>query len=204
MLEKFLLLEHLSLIFSKVKAYVLSALPVAATSVKAGIVKPGTGLSVAADGTLNVTGEAAVEASALPVATKTAKGAVIVGDNISVDANGKISVAAPLTKVSELTNDVKYQTDTQVASAIDTAVKAGVAEVVGGAPETFDTLKEIADYIETHKSVETALNEAIGKKADKTSVYTKAEADSKFATIADMVAATEAEIEAIATEVFGE
>jgi hypothetical protein len=31
----------------------------------------------------------------LPIATKTTLGAVIIGDNISVDANGKISVAAP-------------------------------------------------------------------------------------------------------------
>lgn len=42
-----------------------------------------------------------------------------------------------------------------------------ISNLINGAPETYDTLKEIADYIESHKSVETALNEAIGKKADK-------------------------------------
>ncbi len=53
-------------------------------------------------------------------------------------------------------------------TAISTAVSNAVAGLIDGAPETYDTLKEIADYIEAHKSVETALNEAIGKKADKT------------------------------------
>lgn len=53
-------------------------------------------------------------------------------------------------------------------TAISTAVSEAVAGLINGAPETYDTLKEIADYIEAHKSVETALNEAIGKKADKT------------------------------------
>lgn len=58
-------------------------------------------------------------------------------------------------------------TDT-MNTAISTAVSEAVAGLINGAPETYDTLKEIADYIEAHKSVETALNEAIGKKADKT------------------------------------
>ena len=52
--------------------------------------------------------------------------------------------------------------------AMNTAISTAISGLIDGAPETYDTLKEIADYIETHKSVETALNEAIGKKADKT------------------------------------
>lgn len=41
------------------------------------------------------------------------------------------------------------------------------SELVGGAPEMYDTLKEIADYIGEHREVSDALNEAIGKKADR-------------------------------------
>lgn len=52
--------------------------------------------------------------------------------------------------------------------AMNTAISTAISGLINGAPETYDTLKEIADYIEAHKSVETALNEAIGKKADKT------------------------------------
>ena len=51
--------------------------------------------------------------------------------------------------------------------AMNTAISTAISDLINGAPETYDTLKEIADYIEAHKSVETALNEAIGKKADK-------------------------------------
>ncbi len=42
-----------------------------------------------------------------------------------------------------------------------------INELVDGAPETFDTLKEIADYIAKHEEIATALNEAIGNKVDK-------------------------------------
>lgn len=40
--------------------------------------------------------------------------------------------------------------------------------MIGGAPETYDTLKEISDYIAAHQEVVDALNAAIGAKADKT------------------------------------
>lgn len=52
--------------------------------------------------------------------------------------------------------------------AMNTAISTAISGLINGAPETYDTLKEIADYISEHASVETALNEAIGKKADKT------------------------------------
>lgn len=41
-----------------------------------------------------------------------------------------------------------------------------VANLVNGAPETLDTLKEMADAIEEHKDVTDALNAAIGNKAN--------------------------------------
>lgn len=46
-------------------------------------------------------------------------------------------------------------------------VNEKIAGLINGAPETFDTLKEIADYIESHKEVADALNAAIAGKADK-------------------------------------
>ncbi|MDE5976931.1 MAG: hypothetical protein K2G70_00480 [Turicibacter sp.] len=194
-MKKLLLLDHLPLIFTKIKDYITSVLPVAATTSKAGIVKPGTGLSVSADGTLAVDSDAVVGA-ALPTASATVKGGIKVGKNLTI-VDGVLSAPNPVTKVSELTNDSGYQTADNVKSTVDTAI----ASIVDGAPETFDTLKEVADYIENHKSVETALNAAIGNKADKTSVYTKTEADAKFATIASY--ATDEEVESALTEVFG-
>lgn len=51
--------------------------------------------------------------------------------------------------------------------AMNTAISTAISELIDGAPETYDTLKEIATYIASHADVVTALNEAIGKKADK-------------------------------------
>lgn len=50
---------------------------------------------------------------------------------------------------------------------VDAKISTAISGLIGGAPETYDTLKEVADYIESHKSVETALNAAIGNKVDK-------------------------------------
>lgn len=52
--------------------------------------------------------------------------------------------------------------------AMNTAISTAISGLINGAPETYDTLKEIADYISAHEEVTTALNAAIGNKADKT------------------------------------
>ena len=47
-----------------------------------------------------------------------------------------------------------------------------VADLIGSAPETMDILEEVAAAIQENKDVETALNEAIGKKANQTELDT--------------------------------
>ena len=47
-----------------------------------------------------------------------------------------------------------------------------IADLIGGAPATLDTLKEIADAIAENRDVEQALNEAIGKKASQAELDT--------------------------------
>ena len=47
-----------------------------------------------------------------------------------------------------------------------------IAELIGGAPETLDTLKEVADAIEENKTVVEALDAAIGKKANQAELDT--------------------------------
>lgn len=49
-------------------------------------------------------------------------------------------------------------------------VDKAIADLINGAPETLDTLKEIADAIAENKTVVDALNDAIGKKVNKTDV----------------------------------
>lgn len=49
-------------------------------------------------------------------------------------------------------------------SVVTTKVQEEIAKVVGGAPATFDTLKEIADYIETDKTGASAMAESINNR----------------------------------------
>ena len=59
--------------------------------------------------------------------------------------------------VSELNNDKSYQTAEEVGQAITD----GVAKIVAGAPEDFDTLKEMSDWISSHETSAAAMNSAI-------------------------------------------
>lgn len=49
-------------------------------------------------------------------------------------------------------------------SVITNKVSEEIAKVVGGAPATFDTLKEIADYIETDKTGASAMATSINNR----------------------------------------
>ncbi len=50
---------------------------------------------------------------------------------------------------------------------VDAKISTAIDELIGGAPETYDTLKEVADYISSHEDVADALTAAIGGKVDK-------------------------------------
>lgn len=89
------------------------------------------------------------------------------------------------TKVSQLENDAGYaKTESPAFTGIPTAptphdntnstqiattayVKKLIANLVNGAPETLDTLKEIADALGENDDAVQALNAAIGNKVDK-------------------------------------
>lgn len=102
----------------------------------------------------------------------------------------KGSVVVP-TKVSELENDSNYAkvesptftgtakaptppantNNTQIATTA--FVKTLISNLINGAPETLDTLKEIADALGENDDAVQALNAAIGNKADKSAIPTK-------------------------------
>ena len=50
---------------------------------------------------------------------------------------------------------------------MNTAISTAISNLIDGAPETYDTLKEIAEYIASDKTAMDTLNAAIGEKADK-------------------------------------
>lgn len=72
--------------------------------------------------------------------------------------------------------------------SIEKIVADKVAEIVAGAPESFDTLKELADWISSHESDATAMNSAIQENA------------SAIATLEEKVEALESEELVFATE----
>ena len=83
-------------------------------------------------------------------------------NNITLDDGGaQKTLAAKLTEIISTLNNKASQSD--VTNAIATAVDG----LINGAPSTYDTLKEIADYIADNEDVVSALNAAIGNKVDK-------------------------------------
>ena len=77
--------------------------------------------------------------------------------DIRTELANKADATAIPSKVSELTNDSNYQTAEQVNSTVTTEI----AKVVANAPEDFDTLKEMSDWIAGHENDVSAMNSAI-------------------------------------------
>ena len=100
--------------------------------------------------------------------------------------------------ISELKNDKNYATVADVSNA--------VASLVGGAPETLNTLGELATGLASNKAVVEVLNDAIENKADKNHKHieylTEHQDLSAYATIAlleEKIAELEARIKALET-----
>jgi hypothetical protein len=59
---------------------------------------------------------------------------------------------------------------------VDELITAKVAEIVAGAPEDFNTLKEMSDWLAEHEDSAAAMNSAIQNKLDKTTKYAVSDA----------------------------
>ena len=100
--------------------------------------------------------------------------------------------------VNAITGGGKMNLDERLArtpttEAMNTAISTAISKLIDGAPETYDTLKEIADYIEAHQDVVDALNAAIGNKADASTVTT-------LQTLVDSIKSTVDGLGALATK----
>lgn len=73
---------------------------------------------------------------------------------------GSIDEAALNNKVQESMNGLK----TEIPNLVRPTISEEVAKVVGGAPEAFDTLKEIATYIESDKAGASAMANSINNR----------------------------------------
>ena len=92
------------------------------------------------------------------------------------------------TKVSAFENDAEYLVSADVSNLatkteLNETVAMEIAKVIADAPEDFDTLKEVADYIASDKTraaeIENAISALESDKADASTVYTKTEVYTK-------------------------
>lgn len=84
------------------------------------------------------------------------------GENVAVIYKGaEMTLSAALAQIATSVSDIP------TGENVDAKISAAIDELIGGAPETYDTLKEIAEYILNHEDVVQTLNDAIGSKVDK-------------------------------------
>lgn len=93
----------------------------------------------------------------LPAAGKDQLGGIKAGEGLTVAADGTASV--------DFTSANAYADSAAANAAKDATEK--VDKILKDAPEAFDTLKEVADYINQNDSVQEALQQAIGDKLGK-------------------------------------
>lgn len=83
-------------------------------------------------------------------------------DNVYVDDTTTLAA-----KLAEIIASLNSKVTTE---SMNTAIATAIDGLIDGAPDTYNTLKEIAAYISEHEDVVAALNSAIGNKADKSTV----------------------------------
>lgn len=82
------------------------------------------------------------------------------GENVQVMYNG-----ASKTLSAALAEILASVTNLPTAEGVDSKISAAISALVNGAPETADTLKELADLISSNSDAMELLNSAIGGKA---------------------------------------
>lgn len=110
------------------------------------------------------------------------------------------------TKILETINELEInkanKSDVYNKTETDKVITEKVAEIVAGAPEEFDTLKEMSDWLIEHEDSAAAMNTAIQKNTtDINNRYTKEEVDSKVDTINGSISKINGNISTINTEI---
>lgn len=78
----------------------------------------------------------------------------------------KDNLNAEVTRATAKENEIKAEVDViNGDSTTEGSFRKAIADVVGAAPEAYDTLKEIADKIKDNDDLHTAINDAIATKA---------------------------------------
>lgn len=88
-------------------------------------------------------------------------------DNVIVDSEKSENLATRLATIAEQISQLQAGEGGVSEDDVNRIVDEAISKLIADAPETYDTLKEIADYIATNESAVTALNQAIANKVDK-------------------------------------
>lgn len=106
---------------------------------------------------------------------------VIAGELKSIKSKMETDESAIKQNTSDITNNTKRIEANETAistlngtgeGSVKKTVSDGIAEVVAGAPEDFDTLKEMSDWISTHETSASAMNSQIQNNKTKLSEHT--------------------------------
>lgn len=92
---------------------------------------------------------------------------------------------------TEVENTYAKKSETYTKGEVDSAVANAKSEILGGAGEDYDTLKEIEEWVEEHQDLYAALVTNVGKKANAEDVYSKQEVDAAIQEAVDEVDVTE-------------
>ena len=84
----------------------------------------------------------------------------------SAKGGGTYDDTAIKADISALQTGKADKSDVYTKSETDSAITSKVAEIVADAPEDFDTLKEMSDWIASHENSASAMNSAIQTNAD--------------------------------------
>ena len=112
----------------------------------------------------------------------------------------KDNLDAEVTRATAKENEIKAEVDViNGDSTTEGSFRKAIADVVGAAPEAYDTLKEIADKLSQNDDLHTAINEAIATKATTVALNEEitrakaAEAENKAEIAAEAARAKQAE-----------
>ena len=150
--------------------------------------------------TRNAILKALIEGAICELLVKTGSDNVFLQDGTTTLSSKLAEIIASLnTKATktEVTDAVSAAvSDLPTNDSMNQAISAAIDALIDGAPGTYDTLKEIADYIAQHEDVVNALNSAIGNKADKSTVQTIQATVNALGALAQKSTVAESDLEA--------
>lgn len=105
-------------------------------------------------------------------------------DNLFPKTKAEVVVLADGSNLEQKISNLLSAINSKVESS---ELATALADLVDSAPETLDTLKELADALGNDPNFATTISNQLGNKADKSQVYTKTEVNNQLANKVDKV-----------------